>query len=207
MGVIISKVKDWETFLQLKALNKLLRTHKLLATDRYFQVSTPGFVVRFNSDAIPPGVYSAVFSGDLTVSLADNPAQQSDDMPVAGMGDGSDWQTYPVVCRSIEALQTDLMDIGNAHLSAVAAGAIVSRYTGHNITVVHRLPSDPVFISAPGMLMAVLPRVLKVNKLITGLPVSHRDALKAMAENRGTSVNRMILDAIARLIAGKDGTA
>ena len=200
MGTVIKKTADWETFIQLKAVGKLLRSRSLTATDKYFQVGTRDFIVRFLSDHVPPGKYMVSFSGEITAFLVDNPKGQSTILPEIP-ADSQGWFIDSVICGYVGMLQEDVMRIANVPMSIQCAEVVYAVYKGQNVSIMHRGPGNPVFIMAKGMIMALMPKVQKVDKLISGLPVTDRDALKRLAETRGTSVNRLILGAITRLLA------
>jgi hypothetical protein len=202
MSLLLKKFEYAETYLALKAVSNLLRSGKLYANERFFQVSNIHAVIRFTHPGIPPGTYHVQFSGDTFANLIESDGDMPDHNDVFNGGPGVILEQ--MLCEDAATTQVGISNICGTLPTLPTAQIIVDRYRGKTLNVIHAGPDKPAVISAPGMTLAIKPRILKIKKLVTGIPIDVDDRLRSIAAERGTSVNKIMRDALYLYLKGTD---
>ena len=200
MSILLKIYENTDAYIKIRAFKTFLRSRKLYVTDRYFQVLSRTVAVRAAISDVSEGAYQVEFRGDTMMQLTDVPGAAALNIDHLFSDTRAD-TSGQIMCGSVQSIQDQVARVANVFIPAMVAAALYDRHIGRIATIMYGCPNAPVIILIPGITIAILPQERKVTKLISGLPLTDRNALKIKAETEGTSVNKLILGAISRLLA------
>jgi hypothetical protein len=204
---MIKRQEHEELYLYTKSALSMTRSKQVILTEDTVQVAARGalaiFKLSYTTNGPQPGQYAVDFLGENTAVFKPtefNPLHTIDETIPTGPG----WESTTLGPLPKPMLQTELFKRSEFLVSGPQLKPFFARCKGTPATLLYNKDKKRAIIISGALTLAFFAPADKNNKLLTGIRQSVIDRLKQISDTEGTSVNRLILDAVDVYLETRD---